>query len=120
MFTRWVFTGSTNGRCKRFYDGELPPPIFLCSILFLIYSIEKPTKMQMESILKKHLSGTSRTPAMCYGTVSTEVSSLNLGSYEISPVEPLHDIKGHIKNLWELLPHHLPEDLKDKFSNDLH
>ena len=75
--------------------------------------------MQMESILKKHLSGTSRTPAMCYGTVSTEVSSLNLGSYEISPVEPLHDIKGHIKNLWELLPRHLPEDLKDNFSKEL-
>ena len=26
LFTRWLFTGLTNGRCKRFYDGELPPP----------------------------------------------------------------------------------------------
>ena len=25
LFTRWLFTGLTNGR-KRFYDGELPPP----------------------------------------------------------------------------------------------
>ena len=62
----------------------------------------------MESILKEHLSGTSRAPAMCYGSVCSELSDFNLGSYEISPVEPLHDIKGHIKNLWDLLPHHLP------------
>ena len=26
LFTRWLFTELTNGRCKRFYDGELPPP----------------------------------------------------------------------------------------------
>ena len=26
LFLRWLFTGLTNGCCKRFYDGELPPP----------------------------------------------------------------------------------------------
>ena len=26
LFTRWLFTGLTNGRCKCFYDGELPLP----------------------------------------------------------------------------------------------
>ena len=25
LFTRWLFTGLTDGRCKRVYDGELPP-----------------------------------------------------------------------------------------------
>ena len=26
LFTRWLFTGLTNGRCKCFYDLKLPPP----------------------------------------------------------------------------------------------
>ena len=35
LLTRWLFTGLTNGRCKRFYDGELPPPT--CCYMLLNY-----------------------------------------------------------------------------------
>ena len=37
----------------------------------------------------------------------------------MSAVEPLHDLKGHIKNLWELIPQHLPQELKQCFKEEL-
>ena len=36
-------------------------------------------------------------------------------SYEVSPVEPLHDLMGHIKNVLELLPHFLTNKVKELF-----
>ena len=33
LFTRWLFTGLTNGRCKRLYDGEL---LFTFHLLLLV------------------------------------------------------------------------------------
>ena len=40
----------------------------------------------------------------CFATANTSssfIEDLYLEKYEISPVEPLHDIKGHIANLIE-------------------
>lgn len=31
----------------------------------------------------------------------------------------MHDIKGHIRNLWELLPNHLTQDLKSIFNDEI-
>lgn len=44
---------------------------------------------------------------------------LNLVSFEVSPVEPLHDLKRHIKNMWEILPQVLSNDVKCKFLSQL-
>jgi len=38
------------------------------------------------------------------------LETLNLRNYEVSQVEPLHDIKGHVKNVWDLLPKHLSKE----------
>lgn len=45
----------------------------------------------------------------------TEVPKF-LESYEVLPVEPLHTITGHIKNLYQELPTHLPAKEKKKFN----
>ena len=37
---------------------------------------------------------------------------MNLEMYEVAPAESLHDLKGHIKNLWDELPSHLTEQEK--------
>ena len=80
---------------------------------------EKTTKKHLELLLKNSLKGTLRPPALCFGDVMESLQSLNLESYEVSQVEPLHDLKGHIKNLWDLLPHHLPPEAKKIFTNEI-
>lgn len=40
-------------------------------------------------------------PALLQPTPLTPIEDLNLQHYEISPIEPLHDIKGHLSNLIE-------------------
>ena len=39
LFTRWLFTGLTNGRCKRFYDGKLPLPTCDDGVSCFLYNI---------------------------------------------------------------------------------
>ena len=45
------------------------------------------------------------------------MEDLNLERYEILPCEPLHDIVGHIKNLYEEIPVHLTSSEKAIFTN---
>lgn len=47
------------------------------------------------------------------------IAQLNLKRYKVSPVEPLHDLKEHFKNMWELLPKYLSDDVKCKFQSQL-
>ena len=64
------------------------------------------------------MAGVSRKPALSFGVKETMVQ-LNLVSFEVSPVEPLHDLKRHIKNMWEILPQVLSNDVKCKFLSQL-
>ena len=47
------------------------------------------------------------------------MESMKLGHYEVSPIEILHDIKGHIHNLWDVLPEIMSQNLKEKFKTIL-
>lgn len=60
-------------------------------------------KKEWEKVLKTHLAGSSRCPALCFCHEEVSMSDLNLHMYEVCPVQPLHDCKGHIKNIWESL-----------------
>ena len=42
-------------------------------------------------------------PALLQGVPETPLPEPFLGNYEISPVEPLYDIKGHLSNIIEEL-----------------
>eukprot|EP00111_Clytia_hemisphaerica_P000865 TCONS_00002532-protein len=79
----------------------------------------KLIKKNLESLLKDFLRGVVRPPALCHGDVMESMESLNLSMYEVSQVEPLHDLKGHIRNVWDLLPSHLPGELKKTFEEKL-
>lgn len=48
------------------------------------------------------------------------MKDLNLENYEVSPVEPLHDTKGHIKNIWDVLLECLNEQQKKTCYDTLH
>ena len=73
----------------------------------------------MELILKSHMRGLVRVPAMCILDPEVPLATSNLSKYEVSPVEPLHDMKGLIKNVWEILPTVMRKDLEDFFETEL-
>jgi hypothetical protein len=62
----------------------------------------------LDTLLNEVLRGVSRVPALLLTNPLQQLSSLNLGKYEIVASEPLHDIKGHLINLITELPSILP------------
>jgi len=79
---------------------------------------EKPLRPMLEGLLKSHLKGNVRPPAKSFGDVMESLETLNLGNYEVSQVEPLHDIEGHVKNIWDLLPKHLSKENEILFNEE--
>ena len=69
-------------------------------------------KKSMESVLSQELCGTKMVPALRYGNEFETVES-KIPNYEVLPVEPCHDIPGHIKNIYDELPHHLIKEEKE-------
>lgn len=50
------------------------------------------------------MAGIQRLPALMFHVPQRTLKECNLDRYEVVPIEPLHAIKGHIANLYELLP----------------
>ena len=53
----------------------------------------------MEKEFDELRRGIVNVPALIQGIPETPLSELHLHHYEISPIEPLHDLKGHLSNL---------------------
>ena len=81
-------------------------------------SKEKPQRSMLEGLLKSHLKGNIRPPTLSFGDVMEPLNMLNLGDYEVSLIEPLHDIKGHVKNIWDLLPKYLSKENEILFNEE--
>ena len=56
-----------------------------------------------------------RLPALRYHNPTFNLSDLNLTNCEILCNEPLLDISNYIKNLYNELVHHVPNNIQDKF-----
>ena len=69
----------------------------------------KVRRADLENSLDLILRGVSRVPALLLANPTCELASLNLGKYEMVACEPLHDIKGHVKQLITELPFILPQ-----------
>ncbi len=67
------------------------------------------------SQLKEELRGIQRVPALCFPNQKSTMQDLNLTMYEVIPVEPLHDLKEHINNVFKELPKHLTKEEKALF-----
>ena len=66
------------------------------------YSTEDKIEV-IKTKLKKHMHGMQRLPALFFNEWQNRDM---LNSYEILPCEPLHDIKGHITNIYEEIVYH--------------
>ena len=71
---------------------------------------EGKTKKQLQNLLDEEMHGVSRVPALLFRNPTTSLASLNLGSYEVLPCEPVHDIAHHIENLLTELPEHIEDE----------
>ena len=59
------------------------------------------TKSELVQTLKTTLHGVQRVPSLLLLNPSETLSELNLDCYTILDCEPLHDMKGHIQNIFE-------------------
>ena len=73
---------------------------------------ENLLKPELEKELRSHLGGVQRVPSLLFPNPTSTMGDLNLGNYEVIPVEPLHDIKEHISNITKELPKHLTAEEK--------
>ena len=64
-----------------------------------IYDFPPNYKKAMTDILKDHLCGVQRVPALLLLNPTTDLGEMNLIDYTVLSFEPLHDLKGHIANL---------------------
>lgn len=79
----------------------------------------KTTKKELTTLLKKTLKGHTRLPVLLSRNPIQGIVENNLLFYEFSLLEPMHDIGGHIANIFEELPHHLDTEDKKLFSTAL-
>lgn len=59
----------------------------------------KGKKPALEKMFDDIRLGINNFPALLQNQPETTLSSLNLQHYEVSPTEPLHDLKGHLGNI---------------------
>ena len=71
-------------------------------------------KKDMAKDLHDILKGVQRVPSLLLLNPTQELSALNLDRYSILDSEPLHDVKGHLSNLFEELPKLLGKEHQDK------
>ena len=61
--------------------------------------VGKKLKPELTLQFNELRQGLNDVPALLQSTPQAQLKDLNLERYEISPIEPLHDIKGHIGNI---------------------
>lgn len=69
-----------------------------------IYHTSK-TKKEAEAILTDTLKGVQRMPSILITNPTTSLGDLHLQHYTILGSEPLHDLKGHLSNVFTELPY---------------
>ena len=62
------------------------------------------TKADLIQSLKSTLRGAQRVPSLLLLNPTQMLSDMNLDHYTILDCEPLHDLKGHIQNIFDELP----------------
>ena len=65
------------------------------------------TKKELAHLLRNELQGCSRVPVLLKNDPLHGLGNLQLSKYEIASLEPMHDIGGHIHNIFDELSYHL-------------
>ena len=73
------------------------------------------TKAKLGELLIAEMKGIQRAPAVLFYNQDENL----IDDYEILQNEPMHDIAGHLKNLFEELPLHLNKKERELFENSM-
>ena len=71
------------------------------------------SKKEATQMLTAELRGVQRVPTLLLNNPTQLLDELNLQDYTILDCEPLHDMKGHLQNLVDEVPHILNRELAD-------
>ena len=71
-------------------------------------------KEDIQCIFTQELHGIQRVPALLFDNPTKTLEDIQLYQYEVSTIEPMHDVDNHIKNVYEEVPQHLPSFWKKK------
>ena len=74
----------------------------------------KSTKKELLPVLNKHLAGTKRVPVLLFQNPLASLHDYGIDKYEMSMVEPMHDIAEHFQSLRLRLEIHLVISLLDQ------
>eukprot|EP00731_Ephydatia_muelleri_P007038 Em0003g1286a len=108
--------GKVPGALKPLYIPDLP-----------VNDIRKVTvargigknRATLQKELQEILQRVQRVPSLLLLQPDESLTNLNLQYYEVMDCEPLHDIKGHLLNLFQELPSVLPSSVKHKCVNQI-
>ena len=70
----------------------------------------------LQAELQDILQGVQRVPSLLLLKPNQAISEINLTNYHILDCEPMHDLKGHLLNLFQELPAILPPSVKNECS----
>ena len=73
------------------------------------YSCEEKAP-ELNQKLRNEMHGIQRLPALFFTEPEASPENMLLELYEILPCEPLHEVKGHIQNLFEEIPYHTKKE----------
>lgn len=75
------------------------------------------TKKDTKQKLVEALKGVQRVPSLLIHTPTQSIETLNLQNYTILECEPLHDIKGHLSNIFDALSSILEKEFAKRSAN---
>ena len=79
------------------------------------FQTDEKKKPELLEILKSARQGISNLPPLLQPKPTATLDTLGLGKYEISPCEPLHDLKNHFANIIEATEHLLSRNELTEF-----
>ena len=74
-------------------------------------------KDALKSKYENEMTGIHHLPGFLFESRTTNLKDVGLEDYEILPVEPLHTIAGHIKNLYQAMPFNLSKEDKKELED---
>ena len=104
--------GKIPGNVKPLYAPHLPVADIRRELRARGIPVCGKTRKVLQNELQEILKGVQRVPSLLLMKPDEDLHNLNLQHYTVLDCEPLHDIKGHLLNLFHELPSVLPTSIR--------
>ncbi|KAL5518020.1 hypothetical protein EMCRGX_G003686 [Ephydatia muelleri] len=111
--------GKVPGALKPLYIPDLPVNDIRKEAVARGIAVTGKNRATLQKELQEILQGVQRVPSLLLLQPDESLTNLNLQYYKVMDCEPLHDIKGHLLNLFQELPSVLPTSVKHECVNQI-